>query len=361
MKFIIPESKREVLRRVGNISQIAGMKRYRFTEGKEDGIEAVDVWTGTGFQYTVLPGRGMDIGWAGYKGLPISYISKAGLTGPAYFESYQKQWLRSFPGGMLSTCGLGNVGNPCEDVVPGIGMQQYGLHGRISNQHAADVCVHQFWEEDILRMEVSGTLTEAQLLGEHFSLRRTISSTMGDSCLHIHDEIVNEDFRPWPMMLMYHINFGYPVIDKESRVVLRGSDKFADDAESLLHFNESAILSEPACGTQENLYFYRTLEQEGYGFAGIVNEALEIAAYIRYSADTLPYITEWKMMGEADYVVGLEPGNSIPRGREYHRQKGTLCMMQAQSSITTDLEIGVVTGTEEIKKLLKKEGCQQNE
>ena len=50
--------------RIGDMSQLAGLKRYAFTEGKAKGIEAVDVKTGSGLHFTVLPGRGMDLAWA---------------------------------------------------------------------------------------------------------------------------------------------------------------------------------------------------------------------------------------------------------------------------------------------------------
>lgn len=50
-------------RHIGDISQVVGLKRYVFAEGKARGMEAVDVKTGVGFNFTVLPGRGMDIIW----------------------------------------------------------------------------------------------------------------------------------------------------------------------------------------------------------------------------------------------------------------------------------------------------------
>lgn len=66
--------KAALLRHMGSVSQLGGLKRYTFAEGRAKGVEAVDVVTGTGFDFTVLPGRCMDLAWARYKGIPVSYM-----------------------------------------------------------------------------------------------------------------------------------------------------------------------------------------------------------------------------------------------------------------------------------------------
>ena len=78
-------SKEDLTRRVGQISQIAGARACELSSGLARGVEAIDVKTGTGFEFTVLPGRALDIAWASYKGTPVSYISKSGVVGPAHF------------------------------------------------------------------------------------------------------------------------------------------------------------------------------------------------------------------------------------------------------------------------------------
>src|SRR5438105_15441873 len=66
-------TKRELLRRVGNLDQVAGTRRLRFEEGPEDGVGAVEVRTGGGLRYTVLPSRALDISAAECEGLPIAW------------------------------------------------------------------------------------------------------------------------------------------------------------------------------------------------------------------------------------------------------------------------------------------------
>lgn len=358
MRYQLPDKKEEILRRVGNISQIAGTKRYYLADGRGAGVECVDVRTGTGFEYTVMPGKGMDIGWCGFEGMPISYISKAGISAPSYFTGMKDQWLQCFPGGMLSTCGLGNVGDHCEDFTEGLGVQQFGLHGRISSQYAKNVCVTEKWEKNVFVMEVSGTDTEAQLRGENFSLQRTVTGKLGQNHLSVRDIITNEDFVERPYMILYHINFGYPVVDKDSRIIIRSREQFVDTEIAEKKRADAYRITEPINGIEEELYFHKTDGNNGCGFAAVVNDRIEVMSYVRYSADSLPYLTEWKMMGDSDYVIGLEAGNCIPRGRKYHRENGLMKILAPGESIVNELEIGIVTGKRNIEVFLDKENIK---
>lgn len=358
MRYKLPDKKEEILKRVGNMSQIAGAKRYYLADGRGVGVECVDVRTGTGFEYTVMPGRGMDIGWCGFEGMPVSYISKAGISAPSYFTGVKDQWLQCFPGGMLSTCGLANVGDYCEDFTEGLGRQAFGLHGRISNQCAKNICVSEEWKKDTFLMEVSGTNTEAQLRGENFSLQRTVTGRLGENYFTVKDFITNEDFVKRPYMIMYHINFGYPIVDKDSRIIVRSKERFTDTEVSMKNLSDAYKITAPVNGIEEELYFHQVGADDGKGFAAVVNDSMEIMAYVRYTADSLPYLTEWKMMGDSDYVVGLEAGNCIPRGRKYHREKGMLKMLSPGESVRNELEIGIIAGKNQIEELLKKEAVK---
>lgn len=340
--FQFPLDRQTLIGYIGDMSQVAGAKRYYFADGKSAGMEAVDVATGSGFQFTVLPGRGMDIAWASYKGFPIAYISKVGMSGPAYYESAEKQWLRSFTGGLLSTCGLSNVGNPCEEDLDGVGPQKYGLHGRIGNQPADQICVNEDWEDSQYVIHISGRLREAQLLGEKLTLRRSIRCNLGENRLFLRDIITNEDRLPHPMMIMYHINFGYPLLCKDARLVVSKGEMYTDDSWSEQNAAKAYEFSDPIHATRENLYFHTIPGKDGKAAAAIINDAVEIGAYIRYNSDQLPYLTEWKMMGEVDYVVGIEPGNCIPRGRVYHRQREMLRILTPGESVCANLEIGIL-------------------
>ena len=76
-----PDPGREAcVRRYGNMRQLCGLRRCVLSDGKAAGTEAVDVETGGGLRFTVLPGRGMDISELRYRGVPLSYLAKSGVT-----------------------------------------------------------------------------------------------------------------------------------------------------------------------------------------------------------------------------------------------------------------------------------------
>jgi hypothetical protein len=67
-----------------------------------------------------------------------------------------------------------------------------------------------------------------------------------------------------------------------------------------------------------------------------------MAFYVKYDKESLPFFTEWKMMGEGVYVVGLEPGNCHVQGRAKEREMGTLEILEPGEEKMVELEMGVL-------------------
>jgi len=61
--------KREILKYVGDLSQMLGTRDYTLNGGKAQGVRAIDVRNGAGLEFTVLPDRCLDIAWLSYKGM----------------------------------------------------------------------------------------------------------------------------------------------------------------------------------------------------------------------------------------------------------------------------------------------------
>jgi hypothetical protein len=347
--LIIPEERSELMRRMGDISQLAGVKRYELTDGKAKGVEAVDFRTGGGFNFTVLPGRGMDIAWADYKGVPISYMSKTGVAGPAYFEPEGLRWLRNFFAGLLTTCGLANAGVPCTDIEPLFGTEDFGLHGRISNMGADLVGVNEFWEGDRFVMKATGRMRESRVFGENLTLRREISAVMGENKLRIRDVIENEGFRSEPMMVLYHINLGYPLLDDGSRVVCNVAKTIGRSELSESELDQWGCIGPPVPGALERVYFHDPVpDAAGWTTAALINDKLELGAYMKFRKDQLSNLVQWKQLADAEYVLGLEPANCLPNGRVAQREQGDLEMLEPGQKKVVELEIGVLDGVEEI-------------
>ena len=192
---------------VGDVAQVAGARPSVLADGKADGVKAIEVYTGGGFAFTVLPGRGMDIPFASQRGHSLSFFSGTGITHPGYYEEPGLGWLRSFYAGLLTTCGIANAGAPSTDRG-----RAFGLHGRYSNAAAEDVCVSQGWEGDEYLIRLSGRVREASAMNEHLVLSRTIETRLGARGFRLHDVIENRGFEEQPLMLLYHFNYGFPLL-----------------------------------------------------------------------------------------------------------------------------------------------------
>lgn len=264
MENWIPQADRKsCIAYYGNMSQLAGIRRCILSDGKAAGVEAADLYTGGGLEFTVLPGRGMDIAGCRYRGIPVSYISKAGITAPAYHDPRQSQWLKSFFAGMLTTCGISNAGPDCTDMHPLLGETPYGLHGDISNTAADQVGTWEDWTPEGYRMQVTGRVSEGRLHGEHLSLRRTITAGLGERCFQVRDEFRNEGNTPDPLMFFYHINIGHPILNKDSYLVSASERVWAETQVSKEGLEQFRICNSPQKDVIEQQFFheFRTDEE----------------------------------------------------------------------------------------------------
>jgi len=340
-------SKEDLTRRVGQISQIAGARASELTSGLAKGVAAIDVKTGTGFEFTVLPGRALDIAWASYKGAPLGYISKSGVVGAAHFvEKGAEGFLRNFFAGLLTTAGLRNIGPPVE-----ADGERLGLHGRVSNIPADDVCVSQGWQGDEYLIRVAGAVREARTFGECLVLHREITTRLGSNALVVRDVVENAGFRPEPMMLLYHCNFGYPLVSADSRIYTSGGNVEPREATPLQAVADHDRLGDPRQGYVEQCFYHNLKAPNGRAFAAIFNERLGVGGYVRYRVENLPEFVQWKMLGEQEYVVGLEPStHRLDRRAELIRQ-GQIRPLAAGERRAFEVEIGVVDGRAALDKL----------
>lgn len=350
MEWNTKKNKSELLKYMGSISQLGGLKRYEFAEGRAKGVEAVDVVTGSGFDFTVLPGRGMDLAWARYKGVPISYMSKVEISDPSYLEQQGMEWLRNFYAGMLTTCGFSNVGGPCRDERRIFGLQSYGLHGRLANIPANEVCCAGEWIDGKYVMRVQGILRQSAVHGENLTLRRTITSVLGEKKFRIHDVIENEGHMVEPFMLLYHMNFGYPLLSPSSRLLIRSDAVEGADETAQNELDRYGIFHAPMHLRDERCYFHDLhADADGTVRAGLANDPLGLGAVIRFNKNELPCLTEWKMLAEGEYVLGLEPGNTNPIGLPAAKQRGTLQYLQPGEIREVHIELEILDGAEEIQ------------
>jgi hypothetical protein len=300
-------------------------------------MRVVDVRAGSGFDFTVLPDRGMDIAQCNYRGVPIAFVSKTGLVSPYLFEHGGTGFLRSFTAGLLTTCGYTHMGSPCVDAGEAL-----GLHGRATALLADDLCVRKEWEGDDYLLEVGGTLRQSAVFAEHIQLRRKIAVKAGERKLTIEDTFENGGYSAQPFMLLYHINFGYPIVSPDSVLHTSGSDVIPRNDHAAAGLGEHARFDAPIHGYLERVFFHHLHETgDGQAWACLYNQKMDIGAYVRFETAELPYLIQWKQMGEGDYVCGLEPGNAYPDGRLAVRERGQLRTIEPGEVKRIRLEIGI--------------------
>ena len=146
-----------IRQRVGDMQQVAGIRKMQFCEGRAKGSTALEVNTGGGLNYTVLGDRGLDIAFASYKGAGFSYLSKTGIAAPDfYIEDGVKGFLRVFNAGLLTTCGYTYMGAPSE-----MGGNSYGLHGRATGLPAEGLKHSAAWQGDDYILTIEGNMRES--------------------------------------------------------------------------------------------------------------------------------------------------------------------------------------------------------
>jgi hypothetical protein len=338
-------SGRELLGRVGRLEQVAGIEPLVLDDGVARGVRALRVRTGSGLSFTVLPDRGMDLDAVEHRGVPLAWLSHTGVVAPSFREMAGEGWLRSFHGGLLVTCGLQNVGPPGER-----NGESLGLHGRISNTPASSVSHQARWDEGGCVLEVRGEIREGRVFGANLVLRRSISAHVGEPRIRIEDTVENEGFDPQPLMLLYHMNLGWPLLDETSRLVgpgRSGEPPEPRDEEARGGLGSWDRFAGPTPGFKERVFFHRPeAGEDGWTEARLENPALEdgLALSIRFRPEELPQFVQWTMTGEGTYVVGLEPATCRVGGYEAEERAGRVIWLDPGEVRRCRLEIEVQRG-----------------
>ncbi len=345
-------TKRELRRYLSDPAQLAGITPALLTDGKAEGVRTLNVRTGSGLEFTVLPGRAMDVPQCWYNGVALHFASATGITHPGYYEEPGLRWLRTFFGGLLATCGITYSGAPSVDQG-----ESFGLHGRIGNAGAENVAVSEEWEGDEYLLSVRGRMREASVMGENLTLTRSITTRLGAKSFRLEDVIENRGFEPQPLMMLYHFNFGFPLLSEDATVVapITATEPRDPQAAADNGVEECLGFLPPTAGYKEKVFFH-TLAADGSGrtFVALVNRnpgGKPLGIVLRYRKSQLPQLTEWKMMGEGCYVVGLEPGTVNPIGRAAARERGMLPMIEPQQRYPVEVDFEVLDSDEELQQI----------
>ena len=333
---------------VGDMSQVAGARRAELIDGNERGAGLIEVTNASGLNFSVLPGRALDISAARYKGMSLCFRSKTGDVGPAFYEPDGFNWMRGSFLGMVTTCGLTFVGHPETD--PAEEDEPLGLHGRLSYIPAKEVYSRCAWEGDDYVIRIGGRMREHIMFGHCLEMTREISTVLGERVLRIHDRVENLGADPAPLMVLYHTNPGWPLLDRGTRVLLDSSKttEWTEDRE--VPPEQYSTNPGPRRKMHDDVYVHRPrADRRGQVHVGLLNDRLGLGLYWKFPRQEIPLVTQWQHFHKGTYVTGIEPGNCSPLGRAWNRDNGTLEHLAPGAVREFHMEIGVLDGAREMR------------
>jgi hypothetical protein len=341
--------------KISSHSQLGGIETSVIDNGAGRGNRIAWINTGTGLRYKVIIDRAMDIAHAFYNQHSLAWLSHTGSTSPQPFSDKGIDWLRTFGGGLLTTCGLTHVGGPESD-----GFGERGLHGLISNIPAEiESIIQPDLVEGKLEMSITGIIKETKIFGPSLELKRTISGTLGQPVIKIHDEVINRGNSAAPHMILYHFNFGWPLVDEGSELIWKGEwkSRFGENNHKIFREGQNfrtcpPPLDEHSGAGEEVAFIDITPDSSGNCTCGVHNPQIGIALALRFKKNQLPWLTNWQHWGKGEYVTGLEPGTNPPVGQAKAREQNDLIMLAPGEKRKYDLEIEVLSSKKEIDLFL---------
>ena len=314
--------------------------------GLSDGVDVIRVDNGA-FSFDLLPTRGMGIhkAWLGKTEAANEIGWRSPVRGPVHpqfvdvGEPSGLGWLDGFDE-LLVRCGLESNGAPEFDA--DTGRLKYPLHGRIANKPARFVKVDV--DGDTGEITVTGVVEEARFHFLKLRLTTTIKTKVGELGFRLHDEVENISGSPAESQMLYHINFGEPLLDAGSRFVAPVKTlvpRNARAAEGLASWDSYAA---PQPGFVEQVYFMelladaqgqtRTLLKNAHGTRGVS---------LHFDKRQLPYFIVWKNTTSSPdgYVTGLEPSTNFPNPRSFEGEHGRVVKLAPGAKTAFDLRLEV--------------------
>jgi hypothetical protein len=199
-------------------------------------------------------------------------------------------------------------------------------------------------------MSIIGIIKESKIFGPNLELRRTITCTLGEASIKIKDEVINRGNTPAPLMLLYHFNFGYPLVDEGTEILWDGfcEPRFGEENAKIFRSGNDFKTCPPpmvehAGGGEEVGLITPNADKNGISSCGLKNEKLGLSVELTFLKSQLPTLTNWQHWGKGEYVTGLEPGTNWPIGQKQARENNELIFLAPNESKKFEVELKVVS------------------
>jgi hypothetical protein len=278
--------------------------------------------TGSGLRFTVALDRGGDIVEAFFNQHSLAYLTPNDYVPPSHAYHRDREWLASWPGGLVTTCGPRYCGGPREE--DGVAVSQHGHH---SNTPAA---VEMVLNPDPARgkreMLLSMVIRDARMFGPHFEVRRQIQCALGAPEIVLHDHVINRGNTRVAHNWLYHVNVGWPLLAPGSRFIYAGGldaswnlpDKLTAKAIDRLKTATPPLPDHVGPGERGVIVQTRS-DRDGRSHCGVINRVLGLGLELEYDTAMLPRMANWQHFGPGgSYVAGIEPfyGSLMGKARD---------------------------------------------
>lgn len=328
--------KRYVTARVGSREQIAYARRSTVNEGKADGMRIIHVENGGGVSCVLLESRCLDIARLAYRGVNLGFLAKPGLVAPHYCSPLSGEFTRYFQAGMLYTCGLDNVGPDGSNSRGALPM-----HGRLGMTPAEEVSSVVDWDDQMIK--IKGKIRQATLFGENLLLERSLLIPLYGKEILIEDSVENVGFKKEEIMLLYHINFGWPLLSEDTLLKVKNDEYVVPrDQDAKKGIDTWNTFEAPMDEYPEQVFYHRPMcSDDEMTHVCVWNKKLELGVNISFDPKILPYLIEWKSMAAGDYALGIEPSTCYVGGRDEEKKAGRMQLLEPgeKKKITINLKV----------------------
>lgn len=325
--------------------------------GRQEGVELITIDNGV-LKIVVIPTRGMSIYEVRHDDLRLGWESPLEeIVHPAHIDLESRGglgWLEGFNEWMVR-CGLEFAGHPgTDEFVNNTGdtaTMDLTLHGKIGNIPASEVEVIVD-EAPPHRIRVRGVVYEKFFYGPKLKLVAEVSVVPGEDTFRIEDAITNEGAHEQEFQLIYHANFGAPLLGEGAKVHTAARKLAPMNEHAAKSIADYAAYQAPTKGFIEQVYLIEPYANDaGQTVAVLQNAQGTRAASLKWSTEQLPYLTIWKNTAavEDGYVTGIEPATGYPYNRKVERAAGRVPKLAPGKSRSFVLDVGLHRGAPAVK------------
>ena len=178
------------------------------------------------------------------------------------------------------------------------------------------------------------------MFGNKLRLEREITTVQGQNKIRITDKITNFGSKPSPYTILYHMNLGFPLLTEDAELIINPAKTTPRDDSAASGIKEFKQFIKPRQGFREQVFDHvMSAGADNIAVATLKNKKLGIALSIKFNISQLPYLVQWKMMGQGEYVLGLEPSNIPGKNRKILKEENLLPMLQPDESSEHSIEV----------------------